>query len=100
MPPVRGKPEGVVRASLFRLGFKKPSPFSFFWRAPGSSAGPAFFFLRHGNPTAAAGARFLLRAPWQPAVARGQRAGHLSGGREPSAVQVPSYLTTSRSRPD
>src|SRR4051812_689420 len=43
MPPVRGKPEGVVRASLFRLGFKKPSPLSFLLRAP-AITGARFFF--------------------------------------------------------
>src|SRR6476619_3234626 len=52
MPPVRGKPEGVVRASLFRLGFKKHSPFSFFWRAPRAIVGSAFLvlFAIGGNP--------------------------------------------------
>lgn len=44
MPSVRGKPEGVVRASLFRLGFKKPSPFSFFCGPHERSWGPLFWY--------------------------------------------------------
>ena len=43
MPPVRGTPEGVVRASAFRLGFKKPSPFSFYLRAPAIAGARALF---------------------------------------------------------
>jgi 6-pyruvoyltetrahydropterin/6-carboxytetrahydropterin synthase len=43
MPPVRGKPEGVVRASAFRLGFKKPSPF-LFQAGPGNHRGARVFF--------------------------------------------------------
>jgi hypothetical protein len=49
MPPVRGKLKGVVRASLFRLGFKKPSPFQFLSEPRGDPRGS--FFFRFSGPS-------------------------------------------------
>ena len=70
MPPVRGKPEGVVRASAFRPGFKKPSPF-LFQAGPGDHRGARVFFdLRgmlngHGNSSATATELGTVISTWQ-----------------------------------